>query len=399
MKKVELFQPYLRKHILNFGLLLKNFTFDVKCPPIGHKPTKKLTCDEAFYANKNGWRGRLRRALGIPNVRFKYGKGDLLFTYSSLLITNKPYCTYIENGIALFDYDATIAKHPIAQFVVKKLILHKNCKRLIFMSRTALKAFLQSLSASKEELFSIEKKCVTCYPLIKNPSDTISIRKAPMNGSIKFLYMGTFYIKGGLETIRVFSKLREKYKNITLTIVTGLDMIYPKDIEIMKKMPGIEILEASFNEKELFENLYNTHDVFVYPTYRDSFGLVLIEVMASGLPIIGTDQYATSEMIITDKNGILIKDHPMKDYDQNTFVIYGKCRQPKDFYTKFFELQKSEGFKQVESDLYAAMEKVILEPKLIERYSKGSLDLYNDTFHFQKISDKIERIFSESIRN
>lgn len=395
-KQIELFQPYLRKHILNFGLLLKEFDFDVKHPAIGHKPFKKLTPDQAFYVIKGGWQGKIRQILGIPNVRIKTSEDQLIFTYGSLLITNKPYCVYIENSIALFDYDPVIAKHPIAQYIVKKCVLSKNCKRLIFMSETALAGFLKTIAASEKELTAIEKKCTPCYPLIKNPTEKIFIRKAPINNAVKFLYIGTFYIKGGLETVRTFAKLKEKYPNITLTIVTGLDMIYPEDIELIKKTPGIKILEANFSEKELFENLYNTHDVLIYPTYRDGFGLLLIEVMASGLPVIGTDQYATSEMIVHEKNGILIKNHPLKDYDTETFVINGQYRQPKDFYTKFFELQKNNGFQKIESDLFNSMEDVILHPEKIEKFSQGALDLYQEKFHFLKISEKIENVFKQS---
>lgn len=398
MKKIELFQPYLRKHILNFGLFLKDYAFDVKYRALGHKPTKKLSIREAFYATKGGWLARVRRIFGIPNIRIKWSGDDLIFTYGSLLIiTNKPYCTYIENSVALFDYDPEIARHPIAQYIVKKLILKKNCKHLIFMSEKALKGFLNSIKTSTEEFRTIQRKCIPCYPLIKNPTEKISARKIPENGNVKFLYIGTFYIKGGLETIRVFSKLKTKYPNISLTVVTGLDMIYPEDIKLMRDTPGINILEANFNEKELFENIYNTHDVLIYPTYRDGFGLVLIEIMAAGLPVIGTDQYATSEMIINEKNGILIQDHPLKDYDPKTFVIGGKYRQPKDFYTKFFELQKTGGFEKIEADLYKSMERIILHPELVEHYSKGALSLYDEKFDYRKISEKIEKIFSESI--
>ena len=36
------------------------------------------------------------------------------------------------------------------------------------------------------------------------------------------------------------------------------------------------------------QDLYHSADVFVLPTYSDNFGVVLIEAMASGLPVITT---------------------------------------------------------------------------------------------------------------
>ncbi len=400
MKKIELFQPFLRKHILNFGLNLKHFSFIVKHRPVGHRPKFSPTPDQAFYVKKGGWISTIRRFFGIPNIQVRLSRSDLIFTYGSLLITSKPYCVYIENGTALFDYDPAIARHPIAQFIARFAILRKNCRRLIFMSSAAEIGFLNTLNvASPEELETIKSKCAVCYPIIQNPVKNYIARpkKVDAGKKIRFLYIGTFYIKGGLEVARAFLRLRKKYSSISLTLITGLDMVYPEDKVFLETIQDLQLLEAAFDEKELFEKFYLTHDIFLYPTYRDSFGLILLEALSAGLPIIGTDQYATSEMIIDEKNGILLNDHPMKDYDYHTFVSEGKYRQPIDFYTNFFSFQKSGAFKKVEDDLYNAMERVVKNPELIERYSAGSIEVYKEKFDAVRLSNQIESIFLESL--
>lgn len=398
MKSIELFQPYLRKHILNFGLNLKHFKFIIKHRPVGHRPTSSLTPDQAFYAKKGGWLSLLRKTLGIPNIQVRFSKNDLLFTYGSLLITNKPYCIYIENGTAIFDYDPIIGKHPIAQFVVKFFVLRKNCSRLIFMSEAAKKGFLNTIKASPKSLEKIGNKCIVCYPIIQNPikKSVTKPKKISADGTIKFLYIGTFYIKGGLEVARAFSRLRKKYSNISLTMVTGLDMIYPKDKAFLDSIPDLHIFEAAFSEVELFEKFYLTHDVFLYPTYRDSFGLILLEAISAGLPIVGTDQYATSEIIADQFNGIILKNNPMRDYHPLSFVFDGKYRQPIDFYTNFFAFQNSGEFNKVEDELCDAIEEIILNPNLIEKFSLGSIQLYKEKFNAELLSNKIENIFLES---
>ena len=398
MKTIELFQEYLRKPILNFGLDLKSFKFIVHHPAASHRPKKILTPDQAFYTKKTSVLLLFRQFFGIPNIRIWNSKHDLLFTYGSLLITNRPYCVYIENGTALFNYDLTLASHPAGQRFLAWLILRGNCQRLIFMSNAAETGFLNTLKLSVETINSIKKKCTVCYPLVRNPvRDSFLLRKIQDQQPIRFLFIGTFYIKGGLEIVRSFSRLKKKYPETLLTIVTGLDMIHSEDKALIQGIPGINIFDASFNEKELYEKFYLTHDVFLYPTYRDSFGLTLLEAISSGLPIITTDQYATSEMVMDGNNGILLKNHPMVDYDTSTFVLNGRYRHPVDFYTTFFSFQKSGKFKIIEDQLYSEMEKLIKNPHLIEKYSQGSIDLYKEKFDAQKISAQIESIFEESL--
>jgi len=399
MKTIELFQPFLRKHILNFGLNLKYFSFVVKHRPMGHRPKSSLTPDQAFYVKKGRWISTIRKIIGIPNIQVRFGKSDLFFTYGSLLITNKPYCIYIESGTAIFDYDPSLARHPVAQLIVRLAILKKNCRRLIFMSKTAETGFLNTLHVSPQELKKIKAKCDVCYPIIRNPVKNYVTKPKKINtqGTIRFLYIGTFYIKGGLEVARAFLRLKKNYSNVSLTLISGLDMIYQKDKDFLATIQDLQLLESAFSENELFEKFYLTHDVFLYPTYRDSFGLILLEALSAGLPIIGTDQYATSEMIIDEKNGILLKNNPMRDYCQRTFVFKGKYRQPIDFYTQFFSLQKIGGFRKVEDELYYAMEKIVKNPELIERYSAGAIELYTEKFDADRLSNQIESIFLESL--
>ena len=91
--EVILFQPYLRKFVLNFGKRLKRFTFcNIANPPMTGGSYHKLpNFEKEILRTKTNWKSRFRRLLGIPNVRpYLKKRGDLLFTYSCLVLTNKP---------------------------------------------------------------------------------------------------------------------------------------------------------------------------------------------------------------------------------------------------------------------------------------------------------------------
>jgi glycosyltransferase involved in cell wall biosynthesis len=53
------------------------------------------------------------------------------------------------------------------------------------------------------------------------------------------------------------------------------------------------------------ENVYRAADVFVYPSPYDTFGMVVAEAMASGLPVIVGRDTGVAELIEDGRNGLL----------------------------------------------------------------------------------------------
>lgn len=56
------------------------------------------------------------------------------------------------------------------------------------------------------------------------------------------------------------------------------------------------------------ERYYGMGDMLVFPTYYDTFGQVVLEAMACGLPVIVSAQAGVSEIITDGKDGLILKD-------------------------------------------------------------------------------------------
>ena len=54
------------------------------------------------------------------------------------------------------------------------------------------------------------------------------------------------------------------------------------------------------------EALFATHDLFALPTARDTFGLVLLEAMQHGLPVVTTTVGAIPEVVVEGETGFLV---------------------------------------------------------------------------------------------
>lgn len=391
---VGLFQPYLRNHILNFGRLLKFGVFDYQKPKIpsggyAHLPS----FDKEVLRTKTGWIVRLRRLLGVPNVRIRREtKHDMLFTYGCLLITNRPYCTYIETGLALYNYDLQIARHPVARFIVSWLATRANCKQLIFMSQASKKSFFATVHYPAAVRRILERKSCVVYPIVPSKMN----KPKQMGARLKLLFPGTFYIKGGMEVVHAFERLRQLSKHVELTIITAVHMLRQEDRELMSALPGLALIDAKLSEQEMVA-MYESHDIFLLPTFREGFGLVGVEALSYGLPIIATDQYAVAEMVEDGRNGFLYPNHPLKDYDPSTYRMLGRYHNPKDFYTDLFRYQRQGTLKPVEDFLVRSIEQFLKNPTMLEQYSKASLELYRKRFDAQTLSDQIEHVFLDAV--
>jgi glycosyltransferase involved in cell wall biosynthesis len=63
---------------------------------------------------------------------------------------------------------------------------------------------------------------------------------------------------------------------------------------------------TGYLEGEALSNVYASADLFVFPSTTDTFGNVVLEAQASGLPVIVTDQGGPSENVIPGETGLVV---------------------------------------------------------------------------------------------
>ncbi len=63
---------------------------------------------------------------------------------------------------------------------------------------------------------------------------------------------------------------------------------------------------ARATREELYSRILPETDIFLIPTYVETFGFAILEAMSFGLPIISTTHFAIPEMIQHEESGFLI---------------------------------------------------------------------------------------------
>jgi len=70
-------------------------------------------------------------------------------------------------------------------------------------------------------------------------------------------------------------------------------------------------------DSESLSKLYATSDIFVFPSVTESFGNVIIEAMASGLPPVVAKSFGASELIENGYDGLLAEPNDAKSLADN----------------------------------------------------------------------------------
>jgi hypothetical protein len=124
---------------------------------------------------------------------------------------------------------------------------------------------------------------------------------------LKLLYAGTVTQRKGIKYLLQAMKQLNPGTDVELHIIGGVQ----GGADEMNRYAEWFTYHAPVSQRELF-NLYGDYDALVLPTIFEGFGLVIVEAMAAGLPVITTPHSIGPELIEDDVNGYII---PIRDVD------------------------------------------------------------------------------------
>ena len=128
------------------------------------------------------------------------------------------------------------------------------------------------------------------------------------NGQIRLLYVGRVSREKHLDLLaEAYRRLRDEGLSIQLCVVGH----GPYSQEFSESLP--EALFTGYLTGEELAAAYASADIFVFPSTTDTFGNVIIEAQASGVPVIVSDSGGPKELVENDRNGLITKSHDVED--------------------------------------------------------------------------------------
>ncbi len=126
-------------------------------------------------------------------------------------------------------------------------------------------------------------------------------RRAPAGSKLRLLFVGRINQRKGIKyLLEALRLLRTDQVELTICgrVVDGL--------ELFKPFADRVTIRASVGPAEL-EAAYQAADLFVFPSVAEGFGQVLLEALASGLPILSTTHTAAPDLITDGVEGFIIE--------------------------------------------------------------------------------------------
>src|SRR5438034_201706 len=128
------------------------------------------------------------------------------------------------------------------------------------------------------------------------------------NGHIRLLYVGRVSREKDLDLLaEAYRRLRDEGLSVQLCVVGH----GPYAREFSESLP--EALFTGYLTGGELAAAYASADIFVFPSTTDTFGNVIIEAQASGVPVIVSDSGGPKELVEDNRNGLITKSHDVED--------------------------------------------------------------------------------------
>jgi glycosyltransferase involved in cell wall biosynthesis len=126
-------------------------------------------------------------------------------------------------------------------------------------------------------------------------------------GRVVILFIGSDFVrKGGDLLLHAFAAVRHDFPEARLRVLARSTIPSGLPLEHVEVIPHVW-------DRELLARLYAEADLFVLPARLETWGDVILEAAAYGVPCIGTRGQPMEEIIVDGKTGLLVRRDSVED--------------------------------------------------------------------------------------
>jgi glycosyltransferase involved in cell wall biosynthesis len=221
---------------------------------------------------------------------------DMLYSSGHVVWRNEPWVVDLEMASHLAGY-RTSHLMRYAQ-ILRSRLESENCRGILVWTDAARESLLRSLKAKdlESKIWVVRLAVPSRRALRKTQS---RLKKVLFVGSANF--PADFHNKGGKEVLRAFEKVSGERDDVEFIMRS---VIPPEFCEASKRVRNLTLIQEPIPWNRM-EELFASADIFVFPSHQTP-GMVFLDAMSYGLPIVTTDVWANREMILDGVNGILV---------------------------------------------------------------------------------------------
>lgn len=309
---------FIQRHAWSVGLLHNvHVVHVVKSKRIGQKvairinkvPAKGVTEEIIYYSSGSGWLGKIYSQLilarhyflAVKRYRKLYGPPDLLHYHTGMhlglvawvirVVFRQPYVLSEHWSGFFFNADQRVEDLD----VYRKLGLRK-------IIRNALSVQVVSLALRDVFTKRYKKDSVVVIPNVVDVElFSIGVKK---EYPFTFVHVSDFTPQKGASHLLAAIKL---LKERGLTFRVQLVGVRSPDLNVeLREYDNVSVLgEVSHDQ---VAGIVREAHAMIHPSLYETFGCVLIEAFASGIPVVAYDLPVFQELIVPGRNGLVAKE-------------------------------------------------------------------------------------------
>jgi len=192
--------------------------------------------------------------------------------------------------------------YPLASRYIARVarIANRRMDIIITESEAEKKEIVKFLRVNEEKVKVIPSGIDDIY----RPLDNLNEIKSYLLTKYKIetpyiLHVGAYRpVKNGPGLIKAFAKLKQRGMEHKLVLVGKPAQNFNEVLKLIKELSlEKDVIMTGFTRYEDLPKLYNAADLFVLPSFKESFPHVLVEALACGCPIVASDIACMLEII------------------------------------------------------------------------------------------------------
>jgi glycosyltransferase involved in cell wall biosynthesis len=270
-------------------------------------------------------------------------KCNILFVPSGIFYTNfKPVVTVAQN---LMPFNSLIVEKHFPHFLYFKMRLQKfffqksfnNSSKIIFLSKYSQKYINLFLNHNKFNQIIIPHAIDS--KLIQFFNKTLIPANLKRKKNIKICLISDINFNKNYElVIKAVSLVRKKY-NVQLFWIGDKNPILFSKFNKLKnsfdKFKNFIFYKGLLSHKKTM-NFLKRCDIFLYSSFCETFGVAVLEGMASKLPIVILNHPLYKEIL--NNNAFFFKENNVNDLKKKLLTAIEKTNKQKEFYKKNLKL-------------------------------------------------------------
>ena len=337
----------------------------------GH-PAGSPLATRAFWKARAAW-----HALGGPNVdRFdpRAVAGRPILAAQTFPLNRVPWALDVDTISALVGFRHRLVRTRRFRAFARARLRDPRLRAVTYWSRIARRG-VEALFP--EEADRLREASILLYPAVP-PAPP----RPEHDGDVEVLFVGrNLDAKGGPEAAAVARRVLDAHpKGVRFTFVTHA----PRDA--LPDSPQVRVL-SRVPQDEL-DALFRRADVLFFPTVYEVFGVVAVEALAHGTPVVGLDEYALPEVVEHGRDGFLVRGYAARWHDE--------AGVPLREFREMRALQTPVERERVVRELADAVEALVADPALRRRMGEAGRrkTLPGGPFSPEAQRSALERLFA-----